>query len=534
VAPWILALLLAGLTATVYWPVSGHPFLPFDDDKFITGNRFIRGGLSVASVRWAFTTLHLANWHPVTWVSHLLDVTLFGLAPGPHHLESVFWHAAAAGLLLAFLRAVTGRLLPSFVVAALFALHPLHVESVAWVTERKDLVSGVFWMLALWLYVRYARKPGAGLYLAVLGSFALALMSKPMVVTLPVVLLVLDVWPFGRHRVAGAGGAGGSRLAALRTLLVEKIPLFLMSAATSVAAIVAQSRAGTPVPLENFPLTVRVGNALTSIATYLLKAFWPQPLAIYYPHPGHALPGWRITGAALLVLALAVAATRSFRRRPFLACGLLWYVVSLLPVAGLVQVGAQGMADRYTYLPLVGVFVAVVWGAREFAPGWPHRRAVLGLAAAAALVSLSLVTRSYLALWKDPRTLFTHAAAVVPGNWLMHYNLGVIAGSRGEIAEAIRQYAECTRVRPDFADAWSNLGQLQAFTGHRAEAKESLLNALRLKPDLAEAHFNLALIYLREREPDKALERYRLLRSIGSVYAEPLLKMISTPAQGRP
>jgi tetratricopeptide (TPR) repeat protein len=525
----LAGLLLAAATAAVFWPVAHHPFLLFDDDLYVTANPFLKGGLTAAAARWALTTFYAANWHPLTWLSHLADVSLFGFAPGPHHLVNLSWHVGATLLLLALLLRATGALWPSLAAATLFALHPLHVESVAWVAERKDVLSGFLGMLTLWCYVGYARRPGPGRYLLALGAFALGLAAKPMLVTIPVILLLLDWWPLGRLP-RGAGDAGAAaRGPGLARLAAEKLPFLLLAAGASLLTVLAQSQAKTPVPIAVLPPLVRAGNALVSAATYLVKAAWPSPLAVYYPHPGTSLPAAKVAGAALLLLALGAAAVRARRSRPALGFGLAWYLVTLLPVAGLVQVGVQAMADRYTYLPLIGVFVAAAWVLPGLIPGGRRRTAALALAAAVALPALAVATRSYLALWGDSRALFAHAAAVAPGNWLMHYNLGVIAAARREPEEAVRQYAEAVRLRPDYAEARNNLGQLLGATGRVGEGRQNLLAAVALKPDLAAAHFNLGLLALREGDRAGALERLRVLQALGSPYASTLGRMLGAP-----
>jgi len=348
----VLALLLAVGTAAVYLPVRSFDFCGFDDDAYVSENALVRQGLTPRGVAWAFTTFRAANWHPLTWLSHMLDVSLFGMEPGAHHLVNVAFHAANAVLLFLVLRGMTGALWGSAAVAALFALHPLHVESVAWIAQRKDVLSAFFFLLMLSAYLRYARSPSRGRLAAVTALFALGLLAKPMLVTAPFVLLLLDFWPLGRfggaHPDPGTLPAGHPPAVGVRRAVLEKVPLFLLSALSSVVTVVAQSRGGAMVPADALPFGARAANALVACAAYLWKTFWPAGLAVYYPHTKGELPAWKIAGAAALLSALTGIAVREARRRPYLAVGWLWFLGMLVPVIGLVQVGGQAMADRYT------------------------------------------------------------------------------------------------------------------------------------------------------------------------------------------
>lgn len=510
---------LTAVTAVVFWPVGSYEFIQLDDLHYIANNAVIRKGLSVETARWAFTSFHLGNWHPVTWLSHALDVSVFGLAPGPHHLVNLFWHIAATLLLFLVLQRATGALWKSATVGALFALHPLHVESVAWAAERKDVLSAFFLMLTILLYLGYVRRPRSGAYVSVLAAYALGLMSKPMLVTVPFLLLLLDWWPLNRLRKA------------YRPVVVEKVPLLVLAAAISAVTLVAQSRAGALPPEGVLSLPARIGNAVVAGAVYLIKTFWPHPLSVYYPLGNLPPPVWQVAGAAVLLAALTVGAATSLRTRPYFAAGLFWYLGSLAPVSGLIQAGQQSMADRYTYLPLIGIFVAAVWGTADFLARRTFR-AAMPVVGALVLVPLIVVTRASVGYWKDSVTLFTHAVEAVPGNWYMHYNLGSVLARQRDFRGAIFHLSECIRLHPGYVDAYNDLGLLLATTGRRAEAKRILHHALGLRPGLAEAHYNLALVHIDEGDREKAMERYRLLQGLDPGRAALLLKMMS-PRQWR-
>jgi tetratricopeptide (TPR) repeat protein len=471
-------------TLAVFWPVTRHGFINIDDNVYVADNTRVREGLSWRGVVWAFSYDNAtANWHPVTWLSHQLDVSLFGLRPGRHHLVNLLLHAANGLLFLFLFRNLTGALWPSLAVAALFALHPLHVESVAWIAERKDVLSTFFWLLALAAWLRHLRRPAAAASLATTALLALSLMAKPMGVTFPFVLLLLDWWPLGRWRLGAAA-----------PLFREKLPLFALAAAASTVAFAAQSAAGAVGRLELLPFPIRLANALVSYVAYLGKMVWPSRLAIYYPHPGEGLPWWRPALAALLLAALTIVAIREARRRPWLATGWLWYAGTLVPVIGLVQVGAQAMADRYTYVPLAGVFAAIAWEAAGVVRAHPRLRpaaAALGVLMAAALLWL---TGAQVARWRDNRTLFSHALAITSGNFQAHVGLGIALSKEGRKEEAIGQYREALRLHPEFPTALKNLSRELAASGRLDEAESHAREAARLEPDRADTLNDLGSI----------------------------------------
>jgi tetratricopeptide (TPR) repeat protein len=468
--PLLFAAGLVLLTALVYAPVLRHGFVNYDDNLYVSGNPVVRQGLTWEGLRWAWTAAVACNWHPVTMLSHMLDVELYGVRPGWHHLTNLLLHLANVVLLFEVLRRMTGATWRSAAVAALFAVHPLHVESVAWISERKDVLSGLFFLLTLGAWLRYVRRPAAGRYLLALLAFALGLLAKPMLITLPFVLLLLDVWPLGRLPLAAMPAASErtERRRALRALLLEKLPFVVLAVAVSAVALYTQR--GAMASLAALPLRRRAANALVSYVVYLGKSLWPSRLAVIYPLPP-SIPLWKAALAAALLAALTALALARLRRAPWLAVGWLWFAGMLAPVSGLVQVGRQAMADRYTYLPSIGLFIAVVWSAHALAqaalpgelpargPG-ATRRALLGAGAAVVIAALALTARVQVGAWRDSLTLFRHAAAVTDGNYVAAFHLGEELRMRGDRAEARRYYREALRIRPTLARARQRLQQM--------------------------------------------------------------------------
>jgi tetratricopeptide (TPR) repeat protein len=484
---WLPALLLALLVLAVYAGARGLGFVNFDDDGYVTGNYRVRAGLSLAGARWALTTFQQGNWHPLTWLSHMLDVQLFGLAAGAHHLVSVGLHAANTVLLFLLLQALTGLRWRSAAVAALFAVHPLHVESVAWVAERKDVLSTLLALLALGAYLRHLRAPSGWRLAPAAALYALGLAAKPMLVTLPLLMLLLDWWPLGRVRIPGPPGVAG---AALR----EKIPFFCLAGASGVVTLLAQHRGGTVVPLGDTPAGARLANAFLAIARYLGKVLWPAGLAVFYPHPEGGVSPGAAAAAALLVAAVTAVALRAARRAPWLVFGWLWFLVGLAPVIGIVQVGSQALADRYAYLPLAGLLVLLAWGASAAGSRVGVPRWALALGLLAALAASSVAAARQVSVWRDSATLFAHAVAVTEDNWLAQDKLAEALDDEGRAAEAVPRYEEALRLRPGFAQAHVNLGGDLAVAGRRRDARWHFEEALRLDPDSAEAHNGLGVV----------------------------------------
>jgi hypothetical protein len=495
-APLAVAAALALLTFLALGRVAGNGFVGMDDEAYITGNAHVAGGLSLPAAAWAFRSTERSNWHPLTWLSHQADASLFGLDPAGHHLVGLALHAANAVLLFAVLRGASGALWRPAAVAALFALHPLHVESVAWAAERKDLLSTLLLLLALGAWLRRARR-GGGFPAATAALFAAALLAKPMPVTFPFLLLVLDWWPLGRWAPAGVGppGAASARFGVLppAALLREKAALFLLAAASCVVTYRVQEASGAMSGANAIPGAVRAANALVSYVRYLGKAAWPLELAVYYPFSTR-IPWWQWAGALLALVAASAWVLRSARRRPWLAAGWLWYLGTLVPAIGLVQVGGQALADRYTYVPLVGIFVGAVWaaGAGARRPG-PGARAIPALVAAV-VAALGLLSFRQAGYWRDGETLFRHAQAVSPGSWVILNNLGTALATRGRLAEAEEAFRAALRLEPFRAQLHGNLGRALAAQGRRAEAEQAYRRALLIDPRFAQARANLAAL----------------------------------------
>ena len=471
----------------------------FDDDQYVIANARVQRGLDWDTVRWAFTTTETANWHPLTWLSYLLDVELFGVNAGKHHLVSLLLHALNAGLLYLLLLRMTGALWRSAFVAALFALHPLHVESVAWIAERKDVLSTLFWLATVGAWMEFVRSRRPVWYLSAVSLYAAGLMAKPMLVTLPFTLLLLDYWPWERLSRPPKGGWGR-----MKGLLWEKAPLFAMAAASSVITVIAQR--GAMQTLTHLPLAWRAANALHAYAGYLGKTVWPASLSVFYPHPRTDLSALQIVVSLLAILALTVLSVRLRRKAPYLLFGWLWYLGTLVPVIGIVQVGDQAMADRYTYVPLIGIFVAASWGLADLVKeNRVLRRAAAG-AAAAALAALFVVTRVHAGYWVDTETLFRHALAVTSGNWLAHDCLGLALSSKGRIQEAIVHYREALKYDTGYADIHNNLAMALNATGRPEEARSHLREAVRLDPKAPIPLKNLGLALLKQGRIPEALD----------------------------
>jgi tetratricopeptide (TPR) repeat protein len=485
-----LVLLLA--TFAVYAQVRDFDFLNYDDTVYVTENLHVRQGLSAPGLEWALSSGETGNWHPLTWVSHMLDCEFFGLDSGWHHLHNVLLHALAAILLCIFLRRATSTRWRSALAACLFTLHPLHVQSVAWVSERKDVLSACFWFLTLWLYVRYAERPGTGRYLAVALGFCLGLMAKPMVVTLPFVLLLLDYWPLARL---------GQRR---RKAIWEKLPLLGLACAGAAIAYLAQKHAAS---VNLVPFDARLANATHSYTLYILQTFWPARLAVFYPYPrdfAFALLPLLAEGVLLAVVTTGVIVLR--RRAPYLLMGWGWFVITLLPVIGLVQVGDQAHADRYMYIPMVGLLVMLIWGAAEILEKLRAKRLAIPLAAAACLASavLSWVQVGY---WRNSETLFRRALAVTNGNKVANNNLGSYLMDSGRLSEALPYFETAVRIDPESAISRENLGTALGKMGRLPDAIAQLQIAVRLSPDTLKPHSDLgtALAYA-GRLPEAAAE----------------------------
>ncbi|MBN2019240.1 MAG: tetratricopeptide repeat protein [Sedimentisphaerales bacterium] len=511
----------------MYWQVRHHQFVSFDDDQYIYNNNHIKTGLTWDNIVWAFTHDHARNYHPLTSISHMLDCTLYGLNDGGNHLTNLLFHIANVLLLFLVLKSMTANIWASAFVAALFALHPLHVESVAWASERKDVLSAFFGFLTMTVYYRYARNPGFRFYLLAVMLFALGLLAKPMLVTLPILLLLLDYWPLGRvtdnSRLAGGGW---------KWLIIEKIPFFALAAIIGVITFSIQKSAGFVQDFYENPLVLRMENAVTSYIIYIIKMFWPVNLAIFYPHPGSTLSFLQTGPAFFVLLCITILALRQVRRRPWFAVGWFWYLISMLPVIGLVQVGLQSRADRYTYMSYTGLFLIVAWGADEMFARLRYKKIILATMAGASISILAVLTLLQAAHWQNSETLYTHATKVVKGNWWAHQNLGLEFVKQGKLDQAIKHLSEALRINPesefvknDLAAALFKQGDIEQAIKLYQEFLPPLPENINLIPItdnelfrnrrfvktmrfFSEGHANLGLALMQRGEYDKAVNHF--------------------------
>jgi len=496
---WIAAG-LAAVTILAYWPTFSNGFVNYDDDGYVTQNHAIQQGLSLANAAWAFRATVMANWHPLTWLSHMADVQFFANHAGGHHATSLMLHVVNALLLFFLVRAATGFLWRSALVSALFALHPLNVESVAWISERKTLLCTFFMFLCLFAYGWYVRKPGVSRYLLVALLFALGLASKPMIITLPFALLVLDYWPLNRLPVPGNPENRKLFLEKLGPLLLEKFPLFVLCAASAYITVFAQGHSHAVASVVDMPLRARVGNALWCYVVYLAKGLWPLHLAIFYPHPESSLPVWKpVLGTLLMLLFSGYCLLRLERR--YLIAGWLWYLGSLVPVIGFVQVGRQAMADRYAYTPFWGIFVLAVWLLAESLPSSFQRPQLLASVAAVSLLFFAALTWRQTSYWKDSFSLFGHALKVVPTNYMAENNLGSAYVETGDIDTAYEHFLRATQERPKYGLAHYNLGNMLRRKNRLPEAVGELQLAIQYAQDpaqLANAFHNLGVVWIEQ------------------------------------
>jgi protein O-mannosyl-transferase len=510
-----LALLLIALvTVAVYWPALGNGFIDYDDTDYVTVNMMVRQGLTLQGALWSFSAFHAGNWHPLTWLSHMLDIQLFGLNPAGHHAVSVLLHAGNAALLCLVLQRLTGLLGRSAAVALLFALHPLHVESVAWIAERKDVLSTLFWLLTMLAYLWYLKGPSVGRYLALAALFCLGLLSKQMLVTLPFVLLLVDYWPLKRLF------PNPSRA------LLEKLPLIVLAVSAALVTVLAQDSAGALSHADAGSLLVNLGNGIICYVKYLRNMVFPVDLALFYPLVPAAVTPARVAAALALLAALSGLAVQQRKQRPYLLFGWCWYLITLLPVIGFIRIGSQAMADRYTYLPLVGIFLALCWGAADLAQ---NRRGGIPVAAGAAAVVLALLsalTVTQIGYWHSSTELYAHALAAVPDNWLAHNNMATLKAQQFRYVEAIGHFRESLRINPDQPVGYRNLGNAYQASGNNVMAIEAFRAAVRLSPGDPEGHFRLGYAWLVAGNLDLAYQEYLQLQRLDESHARPLLDSI--------
>jgi Tfp pilus assembly protein PilF len=516
---WIIAAGLILLTVAVFWPVLNLPFINVDDPEYITQNVHVLNGLNIRSFVWSLGTTHAANWHPVTWFSHMMDVTLFGIGPRGHHAMNLLIHCGNAVLLFMVFSSFTGAIWRSAFLAALFAIHPLRVESVAWVSERKDVLSTFFWVAGILAYGAYVRRPDWRRYGLLLALFVLGLASKPMLVTFPFTLLLIDVWPLKRIHLEGLS------LHACWPFVREKLPLFAFSAASSLITFFAQRAGGAMKAMEEISLGARLTNAVTAVVSYVHKTVWPTSLAIFYPFPESPVSNPKVLAMLLALIVATVLTIRVRRSHSFVAVGWLWFLGTLVPVIGLIQVGNQSMADRYTYVPGIGLALIIAWAIPALSARQPIRVGAVACAAAAGICLLSTATVRQIGYWSNELQLFEHALAVTERNWLAEYVIGTKLEQQGQIDAAIAKYRRALEIRPQAPEARNNLGNALIKQGKREEGIAHLREAVRLWPGYVSALSNLGaalcegdqveqgLLYLRQavrQAPDDIPARYNL------------------------
>jgi tetratricopeptide (TPR) repeat protein len=503
----LLSIVLIVITLAVYWQVENHQFLSYDDNAYVTSNLHVANGLTGQNIIWAVTSVEAGNWHPVTWLSHLADVQFYGMNPRGHHLTSVAIHTITSLILLILLFRMTAGLWQSFFVAAMFALHPLHIESVAWVAERKDVISAFFWFLTLFFYAEYAVKRKTSLYFLTLFSFLLGLMSKPMLVTLPIIMLLMDFWPLRRYR--NEENDGGSKLFERAIALIkEKIPFFACSLLSGIITVYAQGKGDAIADIAMVSLRLRIENALTAYIKYIGKMVWPLDPAILYPLPA-SVPLWQVVSSLLFLLLTSAAAIYTGRRYPYFAAGWFWFLITLLPVIGIIQVGSQSIADRYTYIPLTGLFVMVAWGVSDLTRRMRHRQVILALLAGAAIISSAALTWQQLGYWKDNMSIYRQTLRVTSNNPMINCNLGNELALKGKLDEAIQEYWKALLVDPENRNTHYSLGYAYQVKGDLKAAIREYRISISIYHNDAGVHNNLGRALANSGDLDAAIMEYR-------------------------
>ena len=521
----VFCLLLIMATSLVYWQVKRHEFVNFDDGIYVSENQNVKSGLSPSSIKWAFGFTDIAYWHPLTWLSHMLDVQLYGLKPGLHHTTNLIIHILNALLLFIVLKRMTGDFWQSGFVAALFALHPINVESVAWVAERKNVLSTFFWMLTLLAYGHYSKRPGTSRYVLTLALFTMGLMSKPFLVTMPFVLLMLDFWPLGRIRLARTqsdNASGPIRLklegTSISSLVIEKLPFLVLAVISVILSILSFQQHGDLLSNQAIPFHLRVANAIVSYMGYIGKAVWPHKLAVFYPYPD-GIPVWLTVVTALWLISTTVVMIYKIQRFAYLAVGWLWYIVTLGPSLGLIQAGLwPAMADRWAYIPLIGIFIIAAWGVPELAVRWRHRRVGLAAGAMVVLFALSTVTSLQVRYWANNFSLYRHALDVTHNNDVAHNNLGAALYLSGNIDEALVHFIQALRIVPEDKAATDNLFTALSVYGKNNDPVTNLEKLIRVYPQDPSLHFILGNLHKRSGNLDKAIEQYQQALAINPAF----------------
>lgn len=515
----LLTLVIALSVIAVFSPVLWHDFVSFDDHAFVLHNPYMQSGLTLDGIRWAFTSGYESNWIPLTWISHMLDVQLFGMNPAGHHVVNVVFHATSSVLLFVFLNRSTNAPWQSACVSFLFALHPLRVESVAWVAERKDVLSVFFMMLTLVAYSHYKQTPNTRTYLTTLGLFMAGLLSKPMLVSLPILLLLLDWWPLGRFSDATIQ----NRFFSSR-LFLEKIPFFILSFCSSLITYLVQHTAGTAE--QSFTLAARSARVSVSYIDYLYKTVWPSKLAVIYPFSKYPPTSIEVAASAVLLMLITCAAIVYRKRYPYLMTGWLWYMVTMLPVIGLIQVGQHSIADRYTYIPHIGIFLITAWGIPQLMGEWRWKGATLRIVSSVVLIAMIVLTSQQLRYWKNSGSLFSHALDVTENNWVAHDNLGQLLLDQGQIDEAVQHFSSAVQAKPSYVPAYMNLGVALHAKGKTGEAINAYKTAAMIQPRNPKIYLDLGYLYLELGERKSAVEQYRLLKEFSPAHATTLMTLI--------
>ena len=523
----LIYLLLVLLTVAVFWQLPSFDFVNLDDNIYVTENIHVQSGLTIKNIMWAFKTTYANFWHPLTWLSHMMDYQLFGLNPGMHHFSALLLHILNTLLLFTVFNKMTGRQLQSAVVAILFAVHPLHVESVAWISERKDVLSTLFWLLTMYAYTRYVEFPKTSRYFTVLLFYVMGLMAKPMLVTLPFVLLLMDFWPLNRFRldpVDKQTNQSNSKKS-IQWLIFEKTPFFVIAFLFSIICIFAQGEAVQS--LDNIPLSLRFSNVFISYCQYLSKTIWPSHLSVFYPYPA-SYPIWQIAGSILLIFSLSVIFIYKAKKYPYLTIGWLWFIGTLFPVSGIVQVGSHAMADRYTYVPLIGLFIIAAWGGPAlFLNTFHFKEGLFGGLFCVSISALMICAFMQASHWRTSISLFSHAIKATDNNWLAYNNLGTALSHIGEIKGAIGNYLIVLKIKPDHYTTYNNLGLLLVKQNKIKQAINHFNKAVHLKPDYAEAYNNLGVLMARQGQLKKAIELFRKAVDLSPDYSKARIHLLN-------
>ena len=525
----IICVLLVLATFAIYSQVQNHGFLILDDHKYIKDNWKIKSGLSSESISWAFTTFYFSNWHPMTWLSYILDYQLYGLNPKGYHLTNLFFHIANALILFMVLLRMTGKLWRCAFVAAMFAFHPLNVESVAWIAERKNVLSTLFWLLTMWAYIRYAQTKNLKTYYLVILFFTLGLMSKAMLVTLPFVLLLLDYWPLGRLKLE-QGGSDNEVSAKSKyhvkseflKLMLEKVPLFALTAGTCILTFISQQKGA--LINHNLSLSTRLTNAIVSYLEYLKKMVWPNELAVFYPHPERTLATWKWVVCFVVLVTITTISIRFIKKAPYFAVGWFWYLGTLIPVIGIIQVGGQAMADRYAYVPLIGIFIIIAWGVPDFLEKWPFKKRALSISAVILIPMLMVITWTQVSLWENSISVFKHASRVADKksyySYLINYYLGNAFWDKRKTGEAISHYKMAIELNPNYVTAYNDLGNALSAERKIEEAISHYKMAIEIKPDYADAHYNLGTVLFNAKMTEEAIDYFKEAIRVQPDYAK--------------